>query len=70
MYKPYSYNNYKVALYKGDKLLHQGIVKELAELLNIQPETIMYYRNPRYLKLAKGNRPSGRRRLVILSRGK
>lgn len=38
------------ALYKGEKLLMIGTIKEIAKLQNVKERTIMFYQSPAYLK--------------------
>lgn len=41
------------ALYKGDKYLFGGTIKELAKYLGVHEHTITYYKTPSYLKKIK-----------------
>lgn len=38
------------ALYKGDNLLHMGEIFQIAQKMNVRPETIEFYGTPSYLK--------------------
>ena len=38
--------NYEIALYKGDELIDQGTVREVAERRGVQKLTIRYYLTP------------------------
>lgn len=38
------------ALYKGDKFLSVGTIKEIAEELNMNPDTVRYYGSGAYKK--------------------
>lgn len=42
------------ALYKGDKYLFGGTIKELAKYLGVKERTITYYKTPEYLRRIKG----------------
>lgn len=45
--EPYSSTwNYEVAVYRGDELIHSGIVKEVAKLMGVQKRTICYHLTP------------------------
>lgn len=50
------------AMYKGDKLLGIGTIKELAKILNVKAETIRFYNTPTYQKRVKMGK--NRRELV------
>lgn len=50
------------AMYKGDKLLGIGTIKELTKTLNVKVETIRFYNTPTYQKRVK--RGKNRRELV------
>lgn len=41
------------ALYKGEKLLALGTIPEIAESLNLKPQTVKKYKTPSYIKLLK-----------------
>ena len=41
-----SWWNREVAYYKGDELLHTGTIKEVADIVGVQPETIHFYTMP------------------------
>lgn len=43
------------ALYKGDELLAQGTIKEIAEQMGTSTRNIRYYRLDKYQKSNKGN---------------
>lgn len=38
------------ALYKGEKFLAEGTIKEIAEIRNVTPKTIKFYGTPTYAK--------------------
>jgi len=38
------------ALYKGEEIIATGTVKEIAEKLNIKPDTVRFYGYPAYAK--------------------
>lgn len=45
--EPYSRTwNYEVALYRGDELIDQGTVKEVAERRGVDKRTILFYLTP------------------------
>lgn len=50
------------ALYKGEKLLMIGTISEIAEKLNINTESVKFYKTPTYKKRTTENA----RRLVSL----
>lgn len=52
------------AVYKGDELLGIGTAKELAEKLNVQPQTIRFWSYPSYHERGTGDR--GGRKIAIL----
>ena len=41
------------ALYKGDKYLFGGTIKELAKYLGVKEQTIRFYNSPCYLRRIK-----------------
>lgn len=43
------------AVYKGDTLICFGTIKECAEHLGVQPETVKFYTTPTYKKRRKGS---------------
>ena len=43
------------ALYRGDKFLKIGTIKELADYLGVKAKTIKFYASPTYLKRTNGN---------------
>nr|DAS65171.1 MAG TPA: Putative TetR-family transcriptional regulator [Caudoviricetes sp.] len=51
------------ALYKGEKLLGMGTIRELAERFNVKTTTLYYYRTPTYLRRTSNEHG---RRLVVL----
>lgn len=50
------------ALYKGEKLLSIGTVKEIAKEMRVKPDTVLFYRQRVYKKRTTENA----RRLVVL----
>ena len=52
------------ALYKGETLLADGTLKEIAAKMGVQVESIRYYKTPAYQRRAKNVR--NRRMLVWL----
>jgi DNA-binding CsgD family transcriptional regulator len=52
------------ALYKGETLLADGTVNEIAEKMGVKISTVLYYRTPAYQRRAKNVR--NRRVLVCL----
>lgn len=50
------------AVYKGEKLLGIGTIKELAEILNVKIETVRFYNTPTYKKRVKKGK--NRRELI------
>lgn len=46
------------ALYKGDKYLFGGTIKELAKYLGVKEHTIRFYSTPCYLKRIKDRKSS------------
>lgn len=41
------------ALYKGEKILGTGTIKELAKMFNVKEKTIMFYHTPAHKKREK-----------------
>lgn len=54
------------ALYKGEKILSIGTIKEIAKELNVLPETIHFYQTPTYMKRLKNRKTKNARVLVCL----
>lgn len=54
--------DHEYALYKGDDLIIIGTIDEIANLLNIQKESVRFYKTPTYKKRTTENA----RRLVSL----
>ena len=50
------------ALYKGDKFIDLGTVKQLARTLNVKPETIRRYATPTH----KGNCEEYHNKLIVI----
>lgn len=48
------YNKQIYALYKGEKYIMQGTIRELAERRGVSESTMRYYRYESYLERAKG----------------
>lgn len=55
------------ALYKGDKLLSVGTVKEIAEETGLKPTTVRFYYYPAYEKRSKNK--ANRKVLICLDDG-
>ena len=53
MQKNRKYKEY--AVYKGDKYITDGKIKEIAKKLNVKPTTINFYLTPTYKKRNHGN---------------
>lgn len=53
------------AAYRGDEYIGTGDKFELAELLNVQPETIRWYTTPSYQKRIE-ERPESNRRITLV----
>lgn len=55
------------ALYKGEELLADGTIEEIAEKLNVQPETVLFYGTNVYKRRLTGRKnPENCRELVCL----
>jgi UDP-N-acetylmuramyl pentapeptide synthase len=54
------------ALYKGEKILSIGTIKEIAKELNVLPETIHFYQTPTYMKRLKNRKTKNARVLICL----
>ena len=55
------------ALYKGEKLLHIGTIKDIAEAENVQRDTIAFYLTPTYKRrIEKRKNPRNYREVVSL----
>jgi len=52
------------ALYKGDKLLTQGTIFQIAKEMNIKVHTAQYYGTPSYIKRSEDKGEHKFRRLV------
>ena len=52
------------ALYKGDKLITLGTVKEIAEYCGVSPNTIHFYKSPAYKKRGLGEKSNNRLLLI------
>ena len=52
------------ALYKGDKLLEIGTIKELSEKLDVKEKTLRFYATPSYYKRAEKSKNNGFRILI------
>ena len=52
------------ALYKGEKCLGIGSIKELAEQFNVQEKTIKFYLTPTYKKRVKKSK--NRKELILI----
>ena len=53
-------------LYKGEKILATGTIKEIAEKMKVKEKSICFYGTPCYLKRGKGEKSNNRRILVCL----
>lgn len=49
------------ALYKGERLLADGTIHEIAEKMGVQVESIRFYKTPTYQRRVKGEN----RRVVV-----
>lgn len=57
--EPYSSTwNYEIVLYKGDDVIDQGTVREVAERRGVRKDTIRYYLTP------AGHRRADRRKIA------
>lgn len=52
------------ALYKGEKKLAVGTADEIAKELNIKRTTVLFYKEPSYLKRGRNN--GNKRELIML----
>lgn len=57
------------AVYKGDKLLGIGTADELAKLLNVKRESIIYLKSPSYRRRLEARNCRNARTIVFLDDG-
>jgi len=54
------------ALYKGEEILSIGTIKEIAEELNILPDTVRFYKTNTYKNRLSKRKVKNARELVVL----
>jgi hypothetical protein len=61
-----SYWNYDVAVYRGDDIIAQGTIKQVAEKLGVLKSTIYFYTTPTGAKRAAKAKNQAKVRRVVL----